>query len=72
MVQKGLKEPMKWFGIVTAFNNMDVTQTRNFIKISCQTYISKILKGHGWENIQHSTTIQLQYALIQNMFRNWR
>ena len=56
LIQQHLKEPMKRFGIVTAFNGTDITQSRHFIKISCQTYISKILKGHGWENIQHSAT----------------
>ena len=56
LIQKSLKEPMKRFGIVTAFNGTDVSQTKNFIKVSCKTYISKILKGHGWENLQHSAT----------------
>ena len=55
-IQKGLREPMKRFGVVTAFNGTDIEQTENFIKVSCKTYISKILKGHGWENIQHSAT----------------
>ena len=56
LIQKGLREPMKRFGIVTAFNGTDIHQTKNFIKVSCKTYISKILKGHGWENLQHSAT----------------
>jgi len=56
LIQKGLREPMKRFGIVTAFNGTDIHQTQNFIKVSCKTYISKILKGHGWENLQHSAT----------------
>ena len=47
---------MKRFGIVTAFNGADIYQTCDFIKVSCKTYVSKISKGHGWENLQHSTT----------------
>ena len=45
LIQKDLKEPMKMFGIVTAFNGTDISQTRNFIKVSCRTYIGKLWKG---------------------------
>ena len=31
------------------FNGVDVTQTRDYIKISCQTYINKVLDNHQWQ-----------------------
>ena len=37
---------MKRMGLVTLFNGMDVTQTADFIKISCSTYIDKIMPKH--------------------------
>ena len=56
LIQQRLRETMKRFGIVTAFNGTDIHQTQTYIKVSCKTYIMKILKGHGWENLQHSST----------------
>jgi len=46
---------MKIFVVVTAFDGTYITQTQNFIKVSCKTYICKYYND-GWENIQHSAT----------------
>jgi len=35
-------------GISTKYNGLDVLQTRNFIKLHCESYIDKILLSHGW------------------------
>ena len=32
------------------YNGLNVQQTKRFIKISCTTYIEKILKGKDWSN----------------------
>jgi Reverse transcriptase (RNA-dependent DNA polymerase). len=32
------------------YNGLDITQTREGIKIHCSTYIKKLAKAHGWES----------------------
>jgi hypothetical protein len=42
--------PMKRQGLVTLYNGLDTHQTRDYIKISCKTYIDRISNihlGHG-------------------------
>ena len=31
------------------YNGVDVHQTRDYIKLSCETYIRRVLQTHGWE-----------------------
>ena len=50
VTQKSLVNPLKLLGTITAFNGMDIDQTQDCIKISCQTHLAKTLKGHNWEN----------------------
>ena len=38
--------PLKRMGRVKYFNGLDILQTRDYVKISCQTYISKIMEWH--------------------------
>ena len=38
------------------FNGLDVTQGHHYIKLSCSTYIKKILKTHQWDTPQKSST----------------
>ena len=47
-IQAGLQQPLKLLGILNMFNGIDVTQSQRFVKLSCKTYISKILEGHNW------------------------
>jgi Reverse transcriptase (RNA-dependent DNA polymerase) len=35
-------------GILDSFNGVDVTQTDRYIKISCESYIDKLLMHYGW------------------------
>ena len=56
-VQKGLKQPLKLLGVLTMFNGLDVTQGDKFIKLSCSTYITKILQGHNWLRPTHSSPL---------------
>jgi hypothetical protein len=37
------------FGISNRYNGLDVHQTRHYIKLSCETYINRLLSTHGWE-----------------------
>ena len=36
-------------GYTARYNGVDVHQTRNYIKLSCETYIDRLLQTHGWE-----------------------
>jgi hypothetical protein len=36
-------------GIGIRYNGVDLHQTRDYIKISCETYINRVLQTHGWE-----------------------
>jgi hypothetical protein len=35
-------------GVLNAFNNVDVHQTDRYIKVSCESYIDKLLAHYGW------------------------
>ena len=54
LIDDALTFPLKRMGIVDLFNGVDVTQTRYCIKISVETYITKIMQKHtipqGWLN----------------------
>ena len=42
---------MKRQGLVTLYNGPDIIQTRDYIKVSCETYIDRISNihlDHGW------------------------
>jgi len=42
--------PFECLGLVDSFNGYDVLQTRNYIKLSAESYIRRLLKAHGWDN----------------------
>ena len=35
-------------GIGTKYNGVDILQTRDYIKLYCESYINKVLLSHGW------------------------
>ena len=35
-------------GLVESFNGVDILQTRDYIKLSCTTYIRRLLASHHW------------------------
>ena len=41
-----LQVPLNHLGVIAKFNGIDVLQTRSHIKISCQTYLDKVLDTH--------------------------
>ena len=43
------KPPFSKMGLITDFNGIDVTQTDSYIKISCATYIDRLVTTHGWK-----------------------
>ena len=46
MIDEALMLPLKRLGLVDMFNGLDVLQTRDYVKISCSTYIEKISEKH--------------------------
>ena len=49
-----LTVPLNDLGIIRKFNGVNVQQTRWFIKISCEDYLSKILLAHQWHTLKAS------------------
>ena len=49
LIQKHLKQPLKFLGVLPMFNGLDISQSDKFILVSCSTYITKILEGHNWK-----------------------
>jgi hypothetical protein len=37
---------MKCMGLISLFNGLDIAQTADFVKISCSTYLDKVLQKH--------------------------
>ena len=36
-------------GLGTKYNGVDLLQTRDYIKISCESFIDRVLQTHGWD-----------------------
>lgn len=47
-INKHMSVQIKYLGLLTRFNGVDVRQTKEYIQIHNSTYIEKILKGHKW------------------------
>jgi hypothetical protein len=48
LINSKMRIDMKALGIINRFNGIDIHQTRNYIKITCEKYIHKMLKQHNW------------------------
>jgi hypothetical protein len=46
MIDDCLTFPMKQMGLINLFNGLNIEQTHDYIKISCSTYIDKIIAKH--------------------------
>jgi len=42
--------PFEYLGLVNSFDGYDVLQTCDYIKLSAESYIQRLLKAHGWDN----------------------
>ena len=40
-------------GVTSCYNGVDVHQTRDYMKISCTTYIQRLLQTNGWDTPAH-------------------
>jgi hypothetical protein len=46
MLDNRLTFPMKRMGLISLFNGLDITQTADFVKVLCSTYLDKVLQKH--------------------------
>jgi hypothetical protein len=37
------------YGVSNRYNGVDIHQTRDYIKIWCETYLARVLQTHSWE-----------------------
>ena len=52
-VEQGIV-PFEFLGIVKDYNGVDITQTPDYVEMSCRNYISRLLKSHGWDTTPKS------------------
>ena len=48
LISNELSAPMYKLGVIQRYNGVDITQTKDYIKIHNTTYIKKILQTHDW------------------------
>ena len=41
--------PFECLGLVDSFDGYDVLQTHDYVKLSAESYIWRLLKAHGWD-----------------------
>ena len=41
-------KPFSYLGLVEYFNGIDIEQSREYIQISCQNYIDRVIRSHHW------------------------
>ena len=42
--------PIKFLGLLDKFIGTDIQQTRHYTKLSCESYIQRMLQSHGWDH----------------------
>ena len=42
-------------GMYERYNGIDIIQTRDYVKVGCESYIDRMLLSHGWENPSKKT-----------------
>ena len=50
-----LTVPLNDLGLIRKFNGVNIHQTRWYIKVSCEDYLTKILLAHQWHNLKAAT-----------------
>lgn len=47
-LQQHMTNKLNDLGTIKRFNGIDITQTAKYVKLSCKSYIEKIVKHHSW------------------------
>jgi hypothetical protein len=53
-IQGKMTNKLNNLGVSKQFNSMDVAKTKCYVKISCHTYIDKIISHHDWANEKYA------------------
>ena len=51
-IQRKMTCTLNDLGIIKRFNGVDILQSQEYIKLSCHTYINKIISHHEWKNLK--------------------
>jgi len=62
MIDDELSIPMKWQGFLDMYNSIDVLQARDYIKITCKTFINKICDKYLTSWMQTSPALRIKNA----------
>jgi hypothetical protein len=49
-IQGFMANPLNDLGIIKRFNGIDIIQTRHYVKVHCEPYITRIIEHHEWMN----------------------
>ena len=61
LINQHMRIEVKQLGVIDRFNGVDVHQTRDYIKITCEKYLFNMLKHHDWlATTPHIAPIPLQ------------
>jgi hypothetical protein len=53
-IGKKMHNPLHDLGIIKRFNGVDIQQTRYYVKVFAETYLTRVLDHHGWLNLRAS------------------
>lgn len=53
-VNQKMRIDIKNQGTIERFNGVDIHQTRHYVKLTCEKYLYKMLKNHGWLTTEHT------------------
>ena len=67
--------PFKDLGFATSYNGVDVKQTKHYTEITCEDYIDRISRTHGWETatnteITSKPTAPIPDKALDHVFNN--
>ena len=53
-IGRHMTNPLNDLGIIKRFNGVDIEQTRYYVKVFAETYLTRVLDHHGWLNLHAS------------------
>ena len=81
MIDEELTFPLKRMGLIDLFNGINVEQTKDYIHISCSTYLDKIMERHttSWLDVNnrgtHTTPLSTKKTFLDKFYNTndkWR
>jgi hypothetical protein len=56
LIDEHLTEPLKFQGIISYFNGVTLTQSNQYLQVSCRQYLDRVFERHGWQTISSKAT----------------